>query len=186
MKMIVGLGNPGNRYAGTRHNIGFDVIDEVLRRNHHTMTDQKFQADYTIWHHQGERIVLVKPYTYMNLSGEAVFPLMSYFGIGPSQLTVIYDDLDLGLGQLRYRYTGGAGGHNGMKSMIAMLGTQNFNRVRFGIGQPPDGWKVADFVLAPFTKEERIDILPSIERVAEAMEAWAGGMDFNDVMNQYN
>ena len=136
MKLIVGLGNPGDKYQGTRHNVGFDVIDALARQEGLKLTDQKFRSDYTIWRVGDEKVLLVKPYTFMNLSGEAVLPLMSYYNISPDELVVVYDDLDLEPGKLRLRQSGSAGGHNGVKSIIEMLGTQDFKRVKIGIGRP--------------------------------------------------
>ena len=134
MKLIVGLGNPGDKYQGTRHNVGFDVIDALARQEGLKLTDQKFRSDYTIWRVGDEKVLLVKPYTFMNLSGEAVLPLMSYYNISPDELVVVYDDLDLEPGKLRLRQSGSAGGHNGVNSIIEMLGTQDFKRVKIGIG----------------------------------------------------
>ncbi|MGX7074791.1 aminoacyl-tRNA hydrolase [Globicatella sanguinis] len=186
MKLIIGLGNPGNKYDGTRHNIGFDVVDRFLDKHSLSMTDQKFRADYTSWHHNGERIYFMKPYTYMNLSGEAVLPLMSYFGIGMEDILVIYDDLDLEPGRIRLRRNGSSGGHNGMKSIIEMLGSQEFNRIKVGIGRPSGGWKVVDHVLAPFSPEDRVTIDATIDRVVEAIEHWIEHDDFSATMNIYN
>ncbi|MBG9982653.1 aminoacyl-tRNA hydrolase [Aerococcaceae bacterium DSM 111020] len=186
MKMIVGLGNPGNKYEGTRHNIGFDVIDYLVKSENLKLDETKFKADYTIWRHQGERVLLVKPFTYMNLSGEAVLPLMSYYGIGQDDLCVIYDDLDLEPGQLRLRQKGSAGGHNGMKSIMHLLDSQEFNRMRIGIGRPTGGWKVVDYVLAPFKKEEQSLVDTTISEAADAIKLWIETDDFNQVMNKFN
>lgn len=186
MKMIVGLGNPGGKYEGTRHNVGFSVIDALMQQENLTMDEEKFRADYTIWRYQGERILLVKPYTYMNLSGEAVLPLMAYYGIGQDDICIIYDDLDLSPGQIRLRQKGSAGGHNGMKSIIHMLGSQEFNRMRIGIGRPTGGWKVVDHVLAPFNKEEQDLVNVTVQEATDAIRAWIETDDFIKVMNQYN
>lgn len=186
VKLIVGLGNPGSKYEGTRHNIGFDVIDELLRRHHLTMTDQKFRADFTIWHHPQGKVLLVKPYTYMNLSGEALLPLMSYYGISLDDVIVVYDDLDLEPGKLRLRQKGGAGGHNGMKNIIHLLGDQNFNRIRIGIGRPHGGWKVVDYVLAPFSSKDRTEVDVAVQEAADGLEEWIEGKSFVEVMNRLN
>lgn len=186
MKMVVGLGNPGNRYDGTRHNVGFEVIDHLLDEHQIKMTDQKFTADYTIWRLGNEKILLVKPFTYMNNSGEAVLPLMSYYGIALEDLLVIYDDLDLEPGKIRLREKGSAGGHNGMKSIIQLLGSSEINRIRLGIGRPQGGWKVVDHVLAPFDKESRLFVDKAIPLAIQAIEKWAQGSSFVKVMNQYN
>lgn len=186
MKMIVGLGNPGERYEGTRHNIGFTTVDALMDQQHIQMTDQKFSADYTIWRHHGEKILIVKPYTYMNNSGEAVLQLMSYYGISSDDLVVIYDELDLEPGRIRLRTKGSAGGHRGMKSIIGLLGTQDFKRIRIGIGRPQYGWKVVDHVLAPFDKESRSSVDHATDKAVAALVDWAEGKSFLDIMNIYN
>lgn len=186
MKLIIGLGNPGSKYEGTRHNIGFDVVDSLCRKHDISMTEQKFRADYTVWHYKGEKIILVKPYTYMNLSGEALLPLMSYYGVAMDEIVVVYDDLDLEPGRLRLRQNGSSGGHNGIKSVIQMLGDQEFNRIRVGIGRSKVGRKVVDHVLERFDLEERIDVDRAIDQAVDALEYWLDGHDFVEVMNQFN
>lgn len=186
VKLVIGLGNPGNKYSGSRHNIGFDVIDEILTRNELQMTEQKFRADFTIWHRQGEKVLLMKPFTYMNLSGEALLPMMSYYGIAIDDIIVVHDDLDLEPGRVRIRKKGSSGGQNGMKSIIDMLGTNEFKRIKIGIGRPHGGWKVVDHVLAPFTAEERIAVDQAVDHAADAIEAWLDGKEFQHVMSEYN
>ena len=186
MKLIVGLGNPGDKYQGTRHNVGFDVIDALARQEGLQLTDQKFRADYTIWRVDGEKVLLVKPYTFMNLSGEAVLPLMSYYNISPDELVVVYDDLDLEPGKLRLRQSGSAGGHNGVKSIIEMLGTHDFKRVKIGIGRPQYGRKVVDHVLERFDTDDRALIEQKIDQTTDLLTAWAKGETFVQLMNQYN
>ncbi len=185
MKMIVGLGNPGKPYEKTRHNIGFRVIDELADRLQAPPFQTKFKGLYTIVHKQGEKVILVQPLTYMNLSGECVRPLMDYFNIEIEDLIVLYDDLDLPLTKLRLRGRGSAGGHNGMKSLIQHLGTERFNRIRIGIDRPSNGMKIADYVLAPFTKEEEVDVERTIKRAAEACVA-SIDTPFLEVMNEFN
>jgi aminoacyl-tRNA hydrolase len=186
MKLIVGLGNPGDKYQGTRHNVGFDVIDALARQEGLKLTDQKFRSDYTIWRVGDEKVLLVKPYTFMNLSGEAVLPLMSYYNISPDELVVVYDDLDLEPGKLRLRQSGSAGGHNGVKSIIEMLGTQDFKRVKIGIGRPQYGRKVVDHVLQRFDTDDRALIEQKIDQTTGLLRAWAKGETFVQLMNQYN
>ena len=186
MKLIVGLGNPGDKYQGTRHNVGFDVIDALARQEGLKLTDQKFRSDYTIWRVGDEKVLLVKPYTFMNLSGEAVLPLMSYYNISPDELVVVYDDLDLEPGKLRLRQSGSAGGHNGVKSIIEMLGTQDFKRVKIGIGRPQYGRKVVDHVLQRFDTDDRALIEQKIDQTTDLLRAWAKGKTFVQLMNQYN
>ncbi|HEY9582189.1 MAG TPA: aminoacyl-tRNA hydrolase [Savagea sp.] len=185
MKVIIGLGNPGKQYEKTRHNIGFQVIDELKDRwNVHSM-QTKFNGAYATVHRPEGKVILVQPMTYMNLSGECVRPLIDYYGAEIEDIIVLYDDLDLPLGQMRLRLKGGAGGHNGMKSLIQHLGTQSFKRVRIGIGRPTGRQPIADYVLAPFSKEEQLDVDTVVRRAADACED-ALSTDFNDVMNEYN
>ncbi len=157
--LVVGLGNPGPRYAETRHNLGFWVMDRIAR------------AEGLAWKQQGRAFTarwgsgwLMKPTTFMNASGEAVAPFVRYYKIAPERLLVVHDDLDLPLGRLRLRRGGSAGGQKGVRSIIEQLGTDAFDRLRLGIGRPPAGWDAAAWVLSKFTPEER----PLAERVAEA------------------
>ncbi len=154
MKLIVGLGNPGKQYERTRHNIGFECIDALSKKWDAPLSQMKFNGMYTTIHRPEGKVILLKPLTYMNLSGESVRPIMDYFDIEIEDLIVIYDDLDLEVGKLRLRQKGSAGGHNGIKSLIQHLGTQEFNRIRVGISRPPAGMKVPDYVLSKFTKDE--------------------------------
>lgn len=186
VKLIIGLGNPGNRYDGTRHNIGFHVIDTLMKRHGLIMMDQKFKADYTIWRHPQDKVLLLKPFTYMNLSGEALLPFMSYYGIAMEDIVVVYDDLDLEPGRIRLRQNGSAGGHNGMKSIIQMLGAQDFKRIRVGIGRPQGGWKVVDHVLAAFRPDEHDAVNEAAEIAANALDDWTDGQEFIKIMNTYN
>lgn len=187
MKMVVGLGNPGRQYEQTRHNVGFDVIDQIAKQEGLSLTNQKFRADYTIWHvSPTEKVLLVKPYTFMNLSGEAVLPLMTYFNIAADDLLVVYDDLDLEPGTLRLREKGSAGGHNGIKNIIAMLDTQTFKRVKVGIGRPQFGRKVVDHVLQRFDTEERILVEQSMDRTVELIQKWVRGEEFTRLGSLYN
>ncbi|MGM0846985.1 MAG: aminoacyl-tRNA hydrolase [Bacillota bacterium] len=185
MKLIVGLGNPGSQYDRTRHNIGFEIIDELAKRLGSPLNTSKFKGVFTSIHHNGEKVILLKPLTYMNLSGESIIPLMNYFDINEEDLLVIYDDLDLPVGKVRLRQKGSPGGHNGMKSIIAHLGTQQFNRIRVGIDRPPSGMKVPDYVLGKFTGEEWEIMQDVIASSADACEEWLG-KPFLEVMNKFN
>ncbi|MFY3791154.1 aminoacyl-tRNA hydrolase [Ureibacillus sp. MALMAid1270] len=185
MKLIVGLGNPGKQYEHTRHNIGFECIDELSKKWDAPLNQLKFNGMYTTIHRPEGKVILLKPLTYMNLSGESVRPIMDYFDIDLENLIVIYDDLDLEVGKLRLRQKGSAGGHNGIKSLIQHLGTQEFNRIRVGISRPPAGMKVADYVLSKFTKEEDPIIEDAVKTTVEAVET-ALSKKFLDVMNQFN
>jgi peptidyl-tRNA hydrolase, PTH1 family len=185
MKLIVGLGNPGTKYERTRHNIGFEVIDELAKRFSSPLTESKFKGLYTIIRYSSEKVILLKPMTYMNLSGESIRAVVDYYDIDPEHILVIYDDLDLPVGKIRLRQKGSAGGHNGIKSTIAHLGTQNFNRIRIGIDRPTNGMSVPDYVLGKFTKEEWETMGDVIQRCADACEEWME-KPFLQVMNRYN
>lgn len=186
MKCIVGLGNVGKRFELTRHNIGFEVIDHLIEQHHLKIDKQKFKAAYTIERINGEKVMLVEPMTMMNLSGEAVAPLMDYYNIEVEDLIVLYDDLDLPQGQVRLRQKGSAGGHNGMKSIIKMIGTSEFKRIRIGVGRPTQGMSVPDYVLQRFSKQEMQIMEKVIEHSAHAVEEFIATSRFDNVMNEYN
>ncbi|MTH55251.1 aminoacyl-tRNA hydrolase [Bacillus mangrovi] len=185
MKVFVGLGNPGRQYADTRHNAGFMVIDELSRRLSIPLDKTKFNGVYGTGFAGSSKVLLVKPLTYMNLSGECVRPLMDYYEVPDENMAVIYDDLDLPAGKIRLRTKGSAGGHNGIKSMIQHFATQEFNRIRIGIDRPPAGMKVPDYVLGSFSKEEQPLISEAVTRSAVACEEWLS-KPFLQVMNDFN
>lgn len=185
MKCIVGLGNPGRKYRKTRHNIGFMVIDELLSRHNWKLNKSKFNGDYLIEQLHGEKVILLKPQTFMNLSGEAVRPLAEYFNIDVQDILVIYDDLDLPVGKIRLRQKGGHGGHNGIRSCLDHLGQKNFKRLRLGIGRPMTAVPVVDYVLGKFPKADQADVTNSITKAADACETWLKS-PFDQVMNEFN
>ncbi|HHT7222039.1 TPA: aminoacyl-tRNA hydrolase [Bacillus cereus] len=185
MKLIVGLGNPGREYELTRHNIGFMAIDELAKRWNISLKEQKFKGVFGAGFVNGEKVILLKPLTYMNLSGESIRPLMDYYKIDVEDFVVMYDDLDIPVGKLRLRMKGSAGGHNGVKSTISHLGTQEFQRIRMGIDRPKNGMKVVDYVLGRFTSEEIPDVNHSIEKAADACEEWLN-KPFLQIMNTFN
>ncbi|WAA12344.1 aminoacyl-tRNA hydrolase [Fervidibacillus halotolerans] len=185
MKLIVGLGNPGTKYEETKHNVGFKVIDELSNRFHLPLKKSKFRALMENGVIKGQKIILMKPLTYMNLSGEAIAPVMNYFDIPPSDLLVIYDEMDLPVGKIRLRYKGSAGGHNGVKSIIQHIGTEQFNRIRIGIDKPKLGISTVDHVLSTFRPSDRKIIEEMIQISADACEMWLQS-PFIDVMNKYN
>lgn len=185
MKIMVGLGNPGKQYEYTRHNVGFDVIEELSRRFNIPLDQSKLKGLYGIGFYKGEKVLLLKPLTYMNLSGESIRAVMDYYDIGLEDLLVIYDDLDLPVGKIRLRQKGSAGGHNGIKSTVAHLGTQAFNRIRIGIDRPQNGMSVPDYVLGKFHKEEQSQVQDVVQKSADACEAWLE-RPFIQVMNDFN
>ncbi|MGA4466688.1 aminoacyl-tRNA hydrolase [Bacillus bombysepticus] len=185
MKLIVGLGNPGREYELTRHNIGFMAIDELAKRWNISLNEQKFKGVFGAGFVNGEKVILLKPLTYMNLSGESIRPLMDYYKIDVEDFVVMYDDLDIPVGKLRLRMKGSAGGHNGVKSTISHLGTQEFQRIRMGIDRPKNGMKVVDYVLGRFTSEEIPNVNHSIEKAADACEEWLN-KPFLQIMNTFN
>lgn len=186
MKIIAGLGNPGREYEGTRHNIGFSVIEQLAEQYNISMTEKKHKAIYGKGMIEGEKVILLKPQTYMNLSGESISDAVHYYKIDPEEdLIVIYDDIDLDVGRLRIRAKGSAGGHNGVKNIIANLGTQIFSRIRVGVGAKPKGWDLVDYVLGRFPKEE----LPLIEEGKKAACQAVNmiiGQSVEAAMNQLN
>lgn len=183
MKVVVGLGNPGPKYKDTRHNVGFLVVEEVARR--YTVLKEESRFDAIIGQIQigREKVFLVKPLTYMNLSGNAVRKLVSYYKVEQKDIIVIYDDMDLPVGQVRIRAQGGTGGHRGMTSLVERLGTRDFARIRIGIGRPPD--EAVDWVLGRFAGEEKVLIDQAVAKAADAVECWlTEGID--KTMNEYN
>ena len=169
MKIIVGLGNPGSEYSSTRHNVGFMAIDELARRlgvSSWKKRNQALVAEYRA----AEPVVLIKPQTYMNLSGIAVGELARWYKVPPEDMIVIFDDMDVPLGRLRLRTKGGSGGHRGIESLLTHLTNDSFARVRIGIDRPPTNWQVADYVLSQFTPDEQPLLNEAITRAAEAAE----------------
>ena len=185
MKLIVGLGNPGKKYENTRHNTGFAVIDRTLAKLNVELDKNKFNADYTMINRNGEKIYILKPLTYMNLSGEAVVPFMKYFGIEPEDLVVVHDDLDLPVGKIRLRQSGSYGGQNGMRNIIDLLGDSNIKRVRVGIGKDPL-IPVVDYVLGKTKKEDLEVYNQALDKASDALIYWLDHDDFSKVMSNFN
>jgi PTH1 family peptidyl-tRNA hydrolase len=184
MLVVVGLGNPGKQYDGTRHNVGFDTIDYLADRNNISMNKVKYKAVIGEGFIGREKVMLVKPQTYMNLSGRSVREIVNFYKLSIEDLIVIYDDIDTEVGKLRIRKKGSAGTHNGMKSIIYEIQSDQFSRVRIGIGKPQYG-NLADFVLGKFSKEDRSFINESVKRSAEAVETLISeGIEL--AMNRYN
>ena len=184
VKAIVGLGNPGAQYKGTRHNVGFAVLDELARRASVEFESAPADALMARWRRADEPVLLVKPLTYMNLSGQAIGELSRYFKIEPVDLLVVVDEVQLPLGKLRARARGSAGGHNGLKSVIAHLG-DNYGRLRLGVGRGDSQRDLADHVLARFDKDEAAEAERMIARAADAAETFITS-GIAAVMNQFN
>src|SRR5699024_323146 len=186
MYLIAGLGNPGRKYERNKHNVGFDVIDYVTDRHRIPFSGIQFQAECGKGIIAGQKVMLAEPLTYMNLSGEAVAALVNYYKLDPEEeLIVIYDDISLDPGQIRVRKKGSAGGHNGIKNIIANLGTDKFQRIKIGVGEKPKEGDLADYVLSPFSREERAAVDEAIGYAAKALELMLN--DETDVaMNGYN
>ena len=169
--LIVGLGNPGEKYENTRHNVGFQVVDELAERQNAPVQKLKFKALTNLLTISGEKVLVMKPVTYMNLSGEAVRPAADFYKIPPERILVISDDTALDLGKLRIRTKGSAGGHNGLKNIIQHLGTDQFPRVRVGVGQKPHpDYDLADWVLGKFLGEDKKVMDEAVKRAADAVE----------------
>jgi PTH1 family peptidyl-tRNA hydrolase len=183
--IIIGLGNPGRQYENTHHNVGFDTVDILSGKFGIKIAKLKHKALIGDGLIQGKRVLLVKPQTYMNLSGESVREVVEWYNIPLKNIIIIYDDVDLPLGRIRIRPKGSSGTHNGMKSIIYQLQSDEFPRIRIGIGKPPENWDMADYVLSRFDAEERKIIDQSISKAAEAaVEIINSGIE--KAMNMYN
>ncbi len=169
MKLVVGLGNPGKKYERTRHNVGFLIIDRIASQNQIKVRSRRCDALVGEWSSHGEKIVLAKPQTYMNRSGDAVRALMRSFRLTPEDLVVVYDDLDLPFGRIRIRTKGSAGGHRGIASIMESVAGAPFCRLRVGIGRPPEGMDSADYVLEPFSPQESSELEDVLSRAVEAL-----------------
>lgn len=186
MWLIVGLGNPGEEYIQTRHNIGFQCVTAVAKRYRFDFSEKRAHARIAEGQAHGQRVALAKPFTFMNVSGQAVVGLKQWYKIdSATDLVVIYDDVDLPFGTLRLRERGSAGTHNGMRSIVGQLGGQNFRRIRVGIGQAPPGWDLAKYVLGRFTREEQEQVVQICDRVADAVDLIIRE-GFATAMNRYN
>lgn len=171
-RVILGLGNPGAQYAATRHNVGFWTVDVLAQRHGIEVRKRRCQSRVGVGMIGDMPVVLAQPQTYMNLSGQAAQALLHAYQLAPEQMLVVFDDIWLAPGVVRVRPKGSAGGHNGMKSIIAALGTEAFPRVRIGVGQPPEGVDLADYVLSPPSSAERALLQDAVQRAADACEAW--------------
>ena len=185
MYIIAGLGNPTREYEKTRHNVGFEVIDVLADMLGTTVEEKKFKGCYGRGIIGGEKVLLLKPQTFMNLSGESIRAASDFYKVDPEHIIIIYDDISLDVGQLRIRNKGSAGGHNGIKNIIAHLGTQEFPRIKVGVGDKPKKMDLADYVLSRFSKEDRAAMEDAFKEAAKAVEVMiTEGMDI--AMNQFN
>jgi PTH1 family peptidyl-tRNA hydrolase len=185
MYIIAGLGNPGLQYAGTRHNVGFSVIDELSDKYNISVDTAKHKGLIGKGTIAGEKVILVKPMTYMNLSGECIREVLEYYKEDIDHLIVIFDDISLEPGRLRLRAKGSAGGHNGIKSIIAQIGSDEFKRIKFGVGDKPKSWDLADWVLSKFSTEEYPVLREANEKACNAIECIISeGIESG--MNKYN
>lgn len=186
MKLVVGLGNPGLKYQKTRHNVGFMVIDEVLKMmSVQARFDAKFNAEVAQIILEGKKITLVKPSTFMNVSGEAISKLMNYYNVPIEDVLVIVDDVNLDTGKLRLREAGGHGGHNGLRNIIGLLHSEQFKRVRIGISNQPQ-IPLDQYVLGQFSTDELITMQKAIKSSSEIIELFAKDIPFTDIMTKYN
>lgn len=185
MKCFIGLGNPGTKYDNTRHNVGFMAIDELSDKFNIELDESKFKCYFGVGLVNGEKVMLVKPQTFMNLSGEGARPLIDYFNIDLDDVFVLYDDMDLGIGKLRLRQKGSAGGHNGIRSLNQHFKTEKYKRVRIGIGRPDGPMPIVKWVLSKFTDEDKPVLEKVISVTGDACEM-AINHEFTDVMNRYN
>lgn len=185
MYLIAGLGNPSKIYEGTRHNVGFTMIDVIGSKFDIDVTTRKHKALVGRGVIDGMRVILAKPQTYMNLSGESIREIADFYKIEPENIIIIYDDISLDVGQLRIRKKGSAGGHNGVKNIIAHLGTQEFPRIKVGIGNKPEGWDLADYVLSRYSKAEQEALEEAAEGVVGALKLMLAD-DIDGAMNRYN
>ena len=185
MYLIVGLGNPESDYANTRHNMGFDVINKISKKCDIKVSKYKFDALYGMGEIESNKVILVKPQTYMNLSGESIIQIKKFYKISNKNIIIIYDDIDLDLGDIRLKPKGGPGTHNGMKSVVQNLNTEDFIRVRVGIGAPEDKCDMINYVIGPIPKREKEVLEESIEKAADSViEILKSGIDV--AMNKFN
>ena len=185
MKLVVGLGNPGRRYEGTRHNIGYAILAELARKFGAGVPKARFHGAVVEADLNGQKALLLSPTTFMNLSGTSVQEAKSFYKLADEDLLVVCDDLNLPVGKLRFRARGSSGGQKGLEDIIRRLGTEDFPRLRIGVGTAPEGWDWADYVLGKFTPEELPEMERAVGLAADAVAVWAReGVEF--CMNQYN
>ena len=186
MFLIAGLGNPDKKYEKTRHNIGFDTVDALAEKYNISITEKKHKALCGSGVIEGVKVILAKPQTYMNLSGESIAEIVNFYKLDPeSEMLIIFDDISLAPGNIRVRKKGSAGGHNGIKNIIANLGTDVFPRIKIGVGEKPKKYDLADYVLGHFSKEDRELMEEGYDRADHAVGMILNG-EIEAAMNQYN
>lgn len=185
IRLVVGLGNIGSQYEHTRHNVGFDVVDELARRQNVRFRAGKFRGDEVSITLEGRRVLLLKPHTLMNLSGDAVVAAARFYKVPSSQILVVCDDVNLPVGKLRFRAKGSDGGHNGLWNIIQRLGTQDFSRLRIGVGAPPPGMPMPDYVLGRYLAAERPLIEGAVRNAADGVATWVTD-GIEPAMNRWN
>ena len=184
--ILVGLGNPGKEYEKTRHNIGFMTLDFVAEKLGIEINSQKFKSLYAFGTFEGKKVILLKPQTFMNLSGQAILPFMSFYKVPPQNVILIYDDISLPVGKMRIRKQGSHGGHNGVKNIITLSGSQNFPRIKIGVGNKPnENWDLADWVLSKFSSEELNLINDTMPKVYDALSLIVKE-NIDEAMNKFN
>jgi len=185
MRLVIGLGNPGTKYIGTRHNVGFDVLAELARRFGAGVAQNKYQANVQDVMIHGEKVLLIAPLTFMNLSGDSVWQFVNFYQPDAAEIVVICDDMNLSAGRLRWRASGSAGGQKGLSHIIQRLGHQDFPRLRIGIGRPPGRMDTTAWVLGRFRDDEQDDVEYSIVRAADSIESWCD-RGIEATMNEFN
>lgn len=186
MYIIVGLGNPGRQYENTRHNIGFYCIDRLAEKHNISVLECKHKALIGKGYIEGQKVILAKPQTFMNLSGESVREILQFYKVEPdTQLIVVYDDISLGVGAIRIRKKGSAGGHNGIKNILAQIGTDTFKRIKIGVGEKPAGYDLADYVLGHFTAVENKEMDAACDKAVEAISLLVKE-EIDAAMNRFN
>ena len=185
MYLIVGLGNPEEDYSNTRHNMGFDTINEIAKRYNINITKKKFKGLYEICNIEGQKVVLLKPQTFMNLSGESIKEIVQYYDIPIENMLVIYDDMDIEKGAIKIRKKGGPGSHNGMKSIVENLGSKEFPRIRIGIGKPDNEYDKINYVIGYVSKEEMEILEEGVKKAADAVIEILKN-DVDTAMNKFN
>ncbi|AUF83237.1 aminoacyl-tRNA hydrolase [Mesoplasma syrphidae] len=186
MKMVVGLGNPGKEYSKTRHNIGWIAIDLFLEKYGFSVQKNEHHAEVFFSNIKGEKVLFVKPQTYMNKSGIAVRELIEYYKISKNDVIIMHDEKDFPITKNQFKIQGSAAGHNGIKSIIQYLSGEDFKRFRIGVGSPEPGWKIVDWVLSKFTDAELEEITLSIAKSLNFLSEWNDDQDFNKIMSKYN